>query len=112
MTETVRPAPLFVDSFNLAQWLHERFHGHAEPLAAETARCGQHLLEALTLALKQRRRDWHMDQADELLIRLRVQLRMAEALGLLDEEQLYFALDRADAIGRQLGGWLRAERGE
>jgi hypothetical protein len=107
-----RPAPVFVEAFGLAQWLYEHFQAEAHPLGGQLCRCAQGLLEALALALKQRRREWHMDHADELLIRLRVQLRMAEALGLLDQQQLYHALDRADAIGRQLGGWLRSERGE
>jgi hypothetical protein len=35
-------------------------------------------------------------------------LRLAGAIGLLDEQQVLFALEYADRIGRQLGGWQRA----
>ena len=38
---------------------------------------------------------------------LRVQLRLAGALGRLSERQLLFALESADGIGRQIGGWRR-----
>ena len=59
------------------------------------------LLRAVTLALRGRRRDEH-------LIRLRVMLRLAQACGHLQHAQMLHALERADAIGRQLGGWMKA----
>jgi hypothetical protein len=62
----------------------------------------------ITLALKDRRRDECLEEADERLLALRMQLRLTGAIGLLDEQQVLFALDCADRIGRQLGGWQRA----
>ncbi len=63
----------------------------------------------MTLALKGQMRDERLLEADERLVALRVQLRLAGALGRLSERQLLYALAGADAIGRQIGGWRRAQ---
>lgn len=39
---------------------------------------------------------------------LRIQLRLAAARGYMSEEQLLYAIELMDTIGRQLGGWIRA----
>ena len=62
----------------------------------------------MVLALKDRDRDTQIDLADEQLIRLRVLLRLAVDTGRLSDRQYGFALDKVDAIGRQLGGWARS----
>lgn len=102
------PAPIYVDTLALCKWLLEHF-GADERILPRTL-CGYSLklLEAVTLALKNRRRDEQIDIADEYLIRLRTQLRLVQETGYLSQAQMLHALDRADAIGRQLGGWLRA----
>jgi hypothetical protein len=41
-------------------------------------------------------------------ITLRTSMRLAMGVGLLDHSQGLFALECADRIGRQLGGWRRA----
>lgn len=102
------PAPLYVDAFALCEWLLGRFGDDPRVLPQALCRSALALLDAVTLALKGRRRDEHVEAADEHLIILRTQLRLAEAAGYLDERQLTHALDRADGIGRQLGGWLRS----
>jgi hypothetical protein len=102
------PAPLYVDTFALCEWLIGRFGEDPRTLAKTICRCGLTLLEAVTLALKGRRRDEHLEIADEQLLALRTQLRLAAAAGYLTDSQVLHALDRADVIGRQLGGWLRA----
>jgi hypothetical protein len=66
------------------------------------------LLEAVTLALQGRRRDEQVERADEELLTLRTQLRLAAAVGCLTDSQMIQALERADSIGRQLGGWQKA----
>lgn len=107
MSESRAPAPLYVDAFGLCEWLLGHFGDDARILPRAISQCGLALLEAITLALKGHQRDEQLERADECLIRLRTQLRLAGAMGYLSEAQMLHALERADAIGRQLGGWLR-----
>lgn len=102
------PAPLYVDAFALCEWLLGRFGDDPRALSAALCRSALTVLEAVTLALKGRRRDEHLELADESLVALRTQLRLAAAAGYLTDDQAMHGLDRADAVGRQLGGWLRA----
>ena len=102
-------APIFTNTYTLCQWLLEHFDDHTGVLAATLCRNALQLLEAVALALKGRQRAERLEEADERLITLRLQLRLAEATGLLDEGQCLFALSEADRIGRQLGGWQRAQ---
>lgn len=107
MSDRQSPPPLYVDAFALAEWLLGHFDDDRRALPASLCRISLDLLDAITLALKGRRRDELVETADEHLIRLRTQLRLAAALGHLDDDQLLHALERADNIGRQLGGWMR-----
>ncbi len=100
-------APLFGDAFALCQWLLGRLGDHDKVLAQTICRVALGLLADVTLALKGRGRDARVEDADEQLIILRVQLRMAGATDLLDEQQMLYALEAVDSIGRQLGGWRR-----
>ena len=102
------PAPLFVDCFSLCEWLHGRLATERAPLAARLQRHALDLLEWITLALKDFDRDRRLDLADECLIKLRVELRLAAVTGLLEEHQAMHALDYCDRIGRQIGGWQRS----
>jgi hypothetical protein len=88
--------------------LLERFGGRNEVLARRLCTTSLELLEELTLALKDRDREARIEGADEMLVILRVQLRLAASTGLLEERQVLFALELADGIGRQLGGWRRS----
>ena len=112
MKTTAKPgyaaAPLYVDAFTLCEWLLGHFGDDSRVLPQALCRCALTLFEAVTLALKGRRREAHVEIADEHLIRLRAQLRLAQAMRYLSEGQMLHALERADAIGRQLGGWLRS----
>ena len=101
-------APLFTDTFQLCEWLLRALQRNPGPLAR--ALCGNalRLLEAVTLALKRRRRDEALMEADEILITLRVQLRLAGTTDSLSESQVLHGLECADRIGRQLGGWMRS----
>lgn len=108
MTSARPPAPLYVDAFALCEWLLGRFGDDPRVLASSLCRGGLTLLDAVTLALKGRRRDEQVDLADEQLVTLRTQLRLAAATGYMTDAQMLQALERADSIGRQLGGWRRA----
>jgi hypothetical protein len=101
----LKPAPLYVDASRLCVWLLESLGGRQEILARRLCTTALDLLEHLTLALKGRGREERIDRADEDLLLLRVQLRLAGTVDMLSESQMLFALEQADAIGRQLGGW-------
>lgn len=104
-------APLFTDTFSLCEWLLQhldRVDRDSGVLARSLCDNSLKLLEAVTLALKNRLREERLEEADERLLALRTQLRLAGSVGLLDERQMLFALESADRIGRQLGGWQRA----
>ena len=102
------PAPIFTDTFALCEWLLQRLDREQGVLARTICNTAVQFLEVITFALRDRRRDERLDEADERLIALRMRLRLAGAIGLLDEQQVLFALAYADRIGRQLGGWQRA----
>ena len=104
----MKEAPLFVDASRLCAWVLERLGKRDEVLARRLCSTALDLLEHLTLALKRRDREDRIEAADEDLIVLRVELRLAAATELLSERQMLFALEQADAIGRQLGGWRRS----
>lgn len=99
------PAPIFADVFALAAWITERLDARPEGLPRELCQAARRLLADITLALKGRQRELYLDDADERLVILRVQLRLAAAAGYLREEQILHALALADRVGRQLGGW-------
>ncbi len=101
------PAPLFSDTFALCEWLLGKLDHDQSTLARALCNNALRLLTAITLALKDRLREERIDEADERLIALRLQLRLAASTGLLNEQQALFALESADRIGRQLGGWQR-----
>ncbi|MCB9761049.1 MAG: hypothetical protein H6739_14515 [Alphaproteobacteria bacterium] len=103
-----KSAPLFVHSFELCTWLLEHFDAAPGALPRRLCEGSLDLIEALSLALRGLDRGLNIDRADQLLFTLRIHLRMAAALDLLDDEQLLFALGCCDDLGRQLGGWRRA----
>jgi hypothetical protein len=108
MTDRSARAPLFVDALALSQWLIARFGATRDPVADRLIGLTLDLLETLTLALKDHARDARIEQADELLIRLRALLRLAAECGRLSTGQYAHVLERVDAIGRQLGAWRRS----
>ena len=101
------PAPLFVHSFDLAAWVLERFGEGCDTLSRELCGKSLSLLDLVTFALQDRERDLRLIDADELLVALRLRLRIAEQLGRLDERQLMHALGLVDSVGRQIGGWQK-----
>lgn len=104
----MKPAPLFVDANDLCQWLLDHLNHADDILARRICSTCLDLLEAVTLALKDRDRGLNIDRADQELICLRVHIRLAETLGRLTERQAVHAFERMDTIGRQLGGWMRS----
>jgi len=78
-------APLYVDSFALCEWLLGHFGDDPRCLPTALCQSALALFSSVTLALKGRRRDEHLEEADEHLIRLRAQLRLAHAVNVLVE---------------------------
>ncbi len=99
----MKQAPLFTDAFSLCEWLLQQLDRESSVLARALCDSGLQLLAAVVLALKGRQREERLAEADECLLRLRMQLRLAGAIGLLGESQLLFALECADRIGRRTG---------
>jgi len=101
-------APIFTAAYRLARWTLEVLDESPGTLAPTLCRHALALLETLALALKGWDRDQRLEAADEQLVQLRLELRLAADTGLIEERQMIHALSLADDVGRQLGGWRRA----
>jgi hypothetical protein len=106
-------APLYTAAYDLAVWVLGHLNVRSDTLSLEICRLVLRLLDCVVLALKDRERLEHLDQADLTLLKLRQRLRLTVSQALLDERQALHGLGRCDDIGRQIGGWLRRlEAGE
>lgn len=105
------PAPVYVDAFALCEWLFQHLGDDGRVLPRALCSNALRLLEAVTLALQHRDTEGRVAEADERLIALRVHLRLASSAGLFTEPQMLHALEMADRVGRQIGGWLRSMGG-
>lgn len=105
MTE---PAPVFTDAFQLCAWILRHFNDDPRVLPRSLCQRSLRLLSMVTLALKDRDREASLIAADEILIALRPELRLAVAVDALTEEQMIHALGYVDRIGRQIGGWRKS----
>jgi hypothetical protein len=99
--------PLFTDAFALCEWLLGLLGADDKVLSRALCKGALSLLQSVTLALKGRSREAQLAAADEQLIALRVQLRMACATGVLTKSQLLHGMEAMDNLGCQLGGWRR-----
>ena len=100
-------APVFVQAFDVAAWLLRQVKG-GDALPQAVHRDALAMLDHVVLALKGVDRAHHVDRADAVNAVLRVRLRLAHEVGLLNERQLLYVAGELDEIGRQLGGWLRS----
>lgn len=103
-----RHAPLYRDSERFCSWLCQHFADSPNLLAQHLLRNALALRDHLVLALYNRERDDNLPAADDRLLLLRAQLRLCAKSGLLNQNQLLFALREADAMGKQIGAWQRA----
>jgi hypothetical protein len=103
------PAPIFTSTYDLASWVLQVMNDHPDHLSGDLCNRALGLLSLIAFALKGRDRLMRLDEADEILIRIRLGLRLAADLGLIEQRQALYGLEMADGIGRQLGAWLRAE---
>ncbi len=104
-----RDAPLYVEAFDLARWVVERTEKwRHQPLALLVTSSASELASSVSLALTfPATRSFHLKRADEGIVQLRTQLRLAHGLGLLSRRGLRFAAGRLEAIGRMVGGWRK-----
>lgn len=103
-------APIFTVTWDFSVWLLKKTRAAPQDLLAQSLANGAlRLLDAITLALKNIDRDDALQDADLLLIQLRLRLRLAMETELLSAQQAHYALGQTDAIGRQLGGWRKAQ---
>lgn len=107
-------APLYVRSLDLCRDLLPRTSGWAASqshLAASVSNNALGLLDSISLALAfPEHRALHQQVADEHLLCLRVQLRLAEDLAVLGEGAAVALHSELTQIGRMLGGWRKRER--
>jgi hypothetical protein len=114
----MKEAPLFVDAYDLALDLCRLLgspstdgeHRCCGELGKRVSATALDLLERITLTLKGYDQEDNAEQADERLAVLRVHLRLAMDLGLIERQRHLALIELLDAIGRQLGGWLKRLR--
>jgi len=102
----VKEAPLFVQTYAAARWMLDTIPA-SSPIGDRIHRGALDLLDHIVLALKNFDREQRVEEADECNALLRVHVRLAHDLGLLDERRMLYIVGELDEIGRQLGGWLR-----
>ena len=108
MSDDLR-APIFTASWDLCTWLLKKTRAQPhDPLAQSLATEALRLLDTITMALKNIDRENALMDADLILIRLCLRLRLAVDTALLNDRQGQYALRQADDIGRQLGGWQKS----
>lgn len=102
----MREAPLYVHAHDLARWVLANVGGDGA-LTRRLHEGALALLDAVVLALKGDEREVRLTEADDANALLRVHVRLARELGLVDDRRLLFLTRELDSIGRQIGGWLR-----
>lgn len=112
-TREARPqSPLFVKTYDFLLWLipltlrfpkSQRFL-LAERLSGMALDLYDLILEAVQEPALQEER---LDQADRLLTKIRLYLRMSHDLRCITINQLEYAAERIDELGRLIGGWKR-----
>jgi hypothetical protein len=101
-------APIYTVTWDLCNWLLQKARALPHDVLAQAlAQESLTLLDTITLALKDIEREHMLADTDLILIRLRTRLRLAVATELFNERQGEYALELADSIGRQLGGWQK-----
>ena len=115
MSEPRPQSPLFVKTYDFMLWLIPvtlKFPKSQRFLLAERlSGLGLDFYEAvLDAVLQPERQAAQLQQADRLLTKLRLYVRLSHDLGCLNLGQYEHAALRLDEIGRLLGGWQRKTR--
>ena len=110
MSQEDKEAPIFIDAFELSKWLLERMQNSPHPLAGAISQGAICLVEDIALALGGHDKFEKQIEVDQLLVCLRMRIRLSVYLGLLNERQCLFAAEKLTVIGNQLGAWMRKSR--
>ncbi len=82
--------PLFVGSYDLRAWLHGKLvRNCSSVLGRQILESSLELLSRIALALHGYGRVEGVEDADRALVELRVRIRLAESVGLLDRRGLF-----------------------
>ncbi len=121
MTTEQRPASIACiveDAFQLWMWVEGRVakfsvigRRHVGHRALNVALDAVSLLTQASYLGRGERRLRCLDEANRSLVVLRILLRGARQLGHISQQQHEHSMVLVDAVGRQIGGWIRAERG-
>lgn len=105
-------SPLYRDAIALCGVLLEELEGGARHpgLRRRLEEGALRLLDDVALALAGLDRLDRVEDADVELRTLRVHLHLAYELEVLEEEVFLALAGQADAVGRQVGGWLKKLR--
>ncbi len=108
----MKGSPLYRDAFALCGVLLEELERETshQRLRRRLGDCALRLLDEVTLAFGNFGRRERLEDADAELAVLRTHLRLAYELEVLEEEMFLALAEQADAVGRQLGGWLKKLR--
>ncbi|MEM6454191.1 MAG: hypothetical protein AAF772_03775 [Acidobacteriota bacterium] len=104
------PAPVFTQSYDLYAWLLDRLADAPSARTAPALEHAQHLLDAVTLALRGSAIDRRLDEAQQAIVLLGVHLRVLNDAEVLCDRQALHAHGLLRSIGRQVGGWQRQRR--
>jgi len=117
MTDPRPQSPLFIKTYDMLLWLipltlkfpkSQRFL-LAERLSGMALDFYDLILEAVQEPVRQAER---LDEADRLLTKIRLYVRLSHDLGCLSPGQLEHAARRLDELGRLIGGWKRKSKPE
>lgn len=110
-------SPLFVKTYDFLLWLIPltlKFPRSQRFLLAE--RLGKMVLDFYDLILdavmEPERQDERLDEADKLLTKIRLYVRLSYDLKCISLGQLEYAARLMDEIGRLIGGWKRKREKE
>jgi hypothetical protein len=108
----VTGSPLYRDTLALCGVLLEELGREAgyDALRRRLAEGALRLLDEVSLALAGFDRRERIEEADAELRALRAHLHLAFELDVLAEDAFLSLAEQADAVGRQVGGWLRRLR--
>jgi hypothetical protein len=108
-------SPIFTRTYDLVRWLIPltlKFPRQQRFVVAEALqRTALHFQECLIEAVSADRPDGLLKEADTLLTKLRLYLRLSRDLGCISLSQYAHAAELVTEIGRLLGGWQKSIRG-
>lgn len=106
------PSPIFTKTYDFLLWLIPatlKFPKSQRFLLAERlSKMGLDFYDLILEAVQQpARQNEHLEEADRLLTKIRLYLRLSYDLQCLSQPQFEYAARLADELGKLIGGWKR-----